>query len=226
MKKQKSIIISLVFLIICVSIFLFVKYRNIESHKPIATINEHQKDLEKIKEIVKIGKDEVIYGSKDAKIDIIEYASYSCSHCATFHKNIIPKLEKELFSKNKVRLILRPYPLDEPSLKASMLVKCVKKKNRKKFIKALFSTQKNWAFNKNYPERLENLAKIMGLSGIKFHNCMSNSKIEEEILKSRLEASNVLMISSTPTLIINGQKYIGPISSQELIKYVNNLLVN
>ena len=37
----------------------------------------------------------ITVGNKDAKITIIAFESLTCSHCANFHKNVLPKLKKE-----------------------------------------------------------------------------------------------------------------------------------
>ena len=37
----------------------------------------------------------IISGNENAKITIIVYESLTCSHCATFHKDVYPQLKKE-----------------------------------------------------------------------------------------------------------------------------------
>ena len=37
---------------------------------------------------------EMALGPADAKVTIIEYASLTCSHCATFHQTTYPELKK------------------------------------------------------------------------------------------------------------------------------------
>ena len=36
---------------------------------------------------------EMVQGDLDAPIEIIEYASFTCPHCATFHVDVYPKLK-------------------------------------------------------------------------------------------------------------------------------------
>ncbi len=50
------------------------------------------------------------------------------------------------------------------------------------------------------------------------------SRLEEEILKKRMKAFEAYNINSTPSLIINGQLYIGQKNWYELSEYLNNLL--
>ena len=60
------------FLIICI-FFIFSKY-----------------------EIVKATTEEENFlGNKDAKVMVIEYASMTCGHCATFHNKVFPKLKEK-----------------------------------------------------------------------------------------------------------------------------------
>ena len=37
-------------------------------------------------------------GDKEAPVTIIEYASFTCPHCATFHIEVLPKLKTEYTS--------------------------------------------------------------------------------------------------------------------------------
>ena len=43
-------------------------------------------------ELLKIQEEDLVMGDLNAPITIIEYASLSCPHCASFHKNIYKKL--------------------------------------------------------------------------------------------------------------------------------------
>ena len=51
-------------------------------------------------------------GNKDAKVTIITYESFTCSHCADFHKNVYPKLKKEFIDAGLVKIEFRHFPLD------------------------------------------------------------------------------------------------------------------
>ncbi len=66
---------------------------------------------------------EIIIGKIDAKIAIIEYASMTCGHCASFHKNVLPALREKYLDTGKARLIFREFPLEDLAVAASMLSK-------------------------------------------------------------------------------------------------------
>ena len=69
--------------------------------------------------------EDMIKGASDAKVTIIEYASFTCPHCATFHKDIFPKLKKEYIDTGKVKFIYREVYFDAPGLWAGLLARCV-----------------------------------------------------------------------------------------------------
>ena len=57
-----------------------------------------------------------VLGSPDAPVEVIEYASLTCHHCATFHNEVLPQVKKEFIDTGKVRLVYRDFPLDRVGL--------------------------------------------------------------------------------------------------------------
>lgn len=161
--------------------------------------------------LVKEEASDIILGNKNATITVIEYASLSCPHCAEFYSNGFSKLKADYLDTNKIKFIYRDFPLNQPALAAGMLALCQvddKSADAEKyynFLKVLFRTQESWAYVDNFNEKLKTIAKLDGMSDEKIDNCMSNKKLQEQILKSRLSAANLLQIESTPTFIVNGE---------------------
>jgi protein-disulfide isomerase len=174
-------------------------------------------------ELLQIKDLDVVIGDVDAPITIFEYASYSCSHCANFASRVYPQIKSEYIDKGRVRFVLRDFPLDEPSLRASQLTRCVAKDSYEALSKTLFVERQNWAYAKDFPEKLENIAKILGISGEDFHKCMENKELEEKILGYRYEVAAAYNVASTPTLIINGRKYEGEKSFDAISTYLNQI---
>ncbi|MBL6785424.1 MAG: DsbA family protein [Rickettsiales bacterium] len=179
---------------------------------------------QKINELMQVKDIDVVFGDENAPITMIEYASYSCSHCANFSLRVFPDIKEEFIDTGKVKFILRDFPLDEPSLRASQLSRCINKDGYAALSKTLFQQRQNWAFSKDFPEKLENIAKIIGVSGKQFHDCMADKELEEKILNYRYNVSNTFNISSTPSFIINGKKYNGNNSFSAMSEYLMKLL--
>src|SRR5690242_1239285 len=55
---------------------------------------------------------DIILGSTEAPVTIIEYASMSCPHCARFALVTFPEIRKRYIDTGKVRFIFREFPLD------------------------------------------------------------------------------------------------------------------
>jgi protein-disulfide isomerase len=150
---------------------------------------------------------DVVFGNESAPITIIEYASFGCSHCADFAKSVFPDVEDKLIKTSKANFVLRSFPLDAPSLMASVLVNCVPKSDYYKFAKTLFQTNQKWAYTKKYKEELLNIFRASGYDAQKFDECTNDKKLEESILKVRLNGSKKYKIASTPSFIINSKNY-------------------
>ena len=50
-----------------------------------------------------------ILGSDNSENIIVEYASLTCPHCATFHGDVFPRIKSELVDTGKVKYIFRDY---------------------------------------------------------------------------------------------------------------------
>ncbi len=152
---------------------------------------------------------DIVMGSTDAKVVMVEYSSLSCPHCAHFQKDIFPDIKENYIDTGKVLFIHRDFPLDEPALRGAMLAHCAGPDRFYTFVKVLFDKQESWAYQKNFLEILENIAKLGGISGEKFQSCMQDKALEDSVVESKLAASNTLDIVSTPTFFINGKKHSG-----------------
>lgn len=165
--------------------------------------------------LLKILPSDIVIGDQDAPITIIEYASLSCPHCASFYSEGYSKLKSEYIVTGKVKFAYRDFPLNQPALVAGVLALCqvndpkVDAQKYYDFVKVLFRTQEVWAFSEDFSAKLETIAKLDGMSSEKFNNCIKDKVLQERVLKSRLEASRLLQISSTPTFFINGESISG-----------------
>ena len=51
-----------------------------------------------------------VLGRADAPVTVIEYASFTCSHCADFHNTVLPAFKAKYIDTGKVRLVHRNLP--------------------------------------------------------------------------------------------------------------------
>ncbi len=159
-----------------------------------------------------------LLGKPDAPITIIEYASMTCPHCASFHRETLPTIKKNWIDTGKARLVYRDYPLDGLALRAATLAGCVEGDAYFAFVDALFSGQQIWARAGDPMAALSQIARLAGMDQKTFESCISNNNEMDRILKQQADASKAFDIRSTPSFLINGEKVTGGRSAEEFEK--------
>ena len=164
-----------------------------------------------LEELMKPGPlPELVLGNVDAPITVVEYASMTCSHCATFHNNVLPALKQKYIDTGKVRLVFREFPLDPLAAGASRLARCAGGEKTFPLISALFQTQEAWAFGRGDPKpELFKVAKQAGFTQESFDKCLADQKLFDDINAVRTRGAETFGVSSTPTFFINGKKLAG-----------------
>src|SRR6266480_7139278 len=168
--------------------------------------------------VLHITPDDRVLGNPDAPITIVEYASLGCPHCAHFTNDVLPEIKKAWIDTGKAKLVLRDFPLDEPSLRAAMIARCAPPERFYAFADTFFASQEKWLGARDYREALARLAKLGGMSREEFDNCLKNTALENKIVEGRLIASKELDVNSTPTFFINGTKFTGAPTVEEFDK--------
>lgn len=168
-----------------------------------------------------------VMGSPTAPLVMVEYASMTCPHCAHFHATVLPVLQKNYIDTGKLRYTLRQFPLNEPALKAAMLLYCVGEQSNDKyftFAKVLFDAQSKWAFDSNYMSGLETIATVGGLSKDQFLNCTVNTEREMAALKRKKESADALKIPHTPFIYIGGEAFDGERTPEIVSQFIDKKL--
>ena len=175
-------------------------------------------------ELAKPGPEgDMALGSDKAPVTIIEYASMTCPHCAAFENQVFPKLKEKYIDTGKVRFIMREYPLDRLAAAAFMLARCAGPEKYNPLIETLFQQQQKWAVRDPIPPLLA-IAKQAGFTQQSFDTCINDAALLKKIQDVRDRASSKFKVDATPTFFINGQRYSGEISIQEIDKILEPLL--
>lgn len=165
-----------------------------------------------------------ILGNKDAKVTIIEFASYTCSHCGEFHRNTFPEIKKNYIDTGKVRFILRPMPLDNLALAVAKLTFCVPQDRYYNFAGAFFNSQNAWVPAPDRLAALKNIAQMGGMTSQQFDDCLKNEQVQKDVLAMDNLAKNGLNVTSTPSFYINGELVKGAQPFTEFAKIIDKKL--
>ncbi|NVK20218.1 MAG: DsbA family protein [Methylocystaceae bacterium] len=152
---------------------------------------------------------EAVMGDENAPVTIIEYASYTCSHCADFHNNVLPQIKKDYVDTGKVKVIFRDFPFERLGATAAVLSRCVDPMRYLGFNSLLMKQQQQWAYSKNPIDGLFKLAKLAGMSQEKIDSCLADEKLLDKIIAVRKAAMDEHGFDSTPSFLINGEKVVG-----------------
>ena len=168
--------------------------------------------------------EEIILGADDAPITVVEYASMTCGHCANFHINTWPTIEKNYVETGKVRFILREFPFDPRAAAAFMLARCAPGGKYFPMVDLLFKQQDVWARAENARQPLENIAKLAGFTQESFQACLTDQKLLDDINTVRERGASEFGVNATPTFFINGKKYSGALTVEQMSAIFDALL--
>jgi len=163
-------------------------------------------------------------GDPKAPVTIIEFASLTCPHCASFHVNTLPELEKRYIDTGKVRLVLRDFPLDEVALKAAVIAHCAGPDRYPQFVQVFFAQQAVWARSNNPEQALRQLAQLGGLGADKIDACLADKSLEDAILQARLDGQQKYNLESTPSFIIDGKTHSGDQGVEKFVELIDPLI--
>ena len=168
-----------------------------------------------------------VIGNPAARVKLVEYASYTCPHCAAFAAESAPVLKEQMIRSGAVSLEYRHLIRDGLDLGAAILARCTGPRGFAATSAYIFATQDKWlmrgiAFQEANGQRiamyprlgqlraladgagLTAMIQAHGLSPVAIDACFADGAEVDRIV--RLTSSAPAGVNSTPTFFINGQK--------------------
>lgn len=153
---------------------------------------------------------EMTQGAEDAPITIVEYASYTCPHCASFHQGPYKNLKAEYIDTGKVKFIYREAYFDRYGLWASMIARCGGQERFFGITDLIYAGQSDWV-RAGEPaaivEELRKIGRLAGLDNDQLETCLQDGDKARTLVawyEQNIEADD---IRSTPAFIIDGDKH-------------------
>lgn len=149
-------------------------------------------------------------GKADAPITVVEYASVTCVHCASWHESVWPKIQSDYIDTGKVRFIYREFPT--PPMRQAragfLIANCADESKFFANIGLQYERQESLmagARSGRSGEDYMALAKAAGLNEQEYMACLQN---EEEVarLDAVVQGGFDAGVSATPSFFINGVK--------------------
>ncbi|WP_170479270.1 DsbA family protein [Ruegeria arenilitoris] len=152
---------------------------------------------------------EMVQGAADAPVEIIEYASYTCPHCANFHQGAYKKLKKDFIDTGKVKFTYREVYFDRYGLWASMVARCAGPEKFFGITDLIYEGQSEWTRAGGPTEIVDELRKIGRLAGIdnkQLDACLQDGTRAQTLVAWYQENAERDDIRATPSFIVNGKK--------------------
>lgn len=165
-----------------------------------------------------------VKGSEDAPVTIVEYASMTCGHCRNFHINTLPELEERYINDGKVRMILREFPFDPRAAAGFMLARCAPNNAYFPMVDVLFRQFDNWVRVENARAPLQDIARMAGFTQESFEACLTDQALLDDVNAVRQRGADEFGVSATPTFFINGKRYAGALTIDQMSAIIDPLL--
>jgi len=167
-----------------------------------------------------------VIGNPNAKVRLVEYLSYTCSHCARYAGDSAAKLKAGPIKAGAVAVELRNAVRDRVDFAAALAARCGGPQSFAGHHEALFAgfesiMTKMEAYEATSPAkvadpnegvkvvaRASGIADIMagrGVTGAALDTCLTDKAAQTAVLGMTNEAWQVRRIAGTPSFLINGK---------------------
>ncbi len=153
---------------------------------------------------------EMTLGAEDAPVTVIEYASFTCPHCAAFHREVMPRLRADYIDTGKVRLIYREVYFDRFGLWAGMIARCGGPERYFGVVGLLYEKQRDWLGSGDPATVAANLRTLgisAGLEAEAIDVCMADGEMAQAMVAVFQQNATADGVQSTPTFLVNGEKH-------------------
>jgi len=154
---------------------------------------------------------DMVMGDADAAVEVVEYASYTCPHCARFHSDVFKQLKENYIDTGKVKFVYREVYFDLPGLWASMVARCDGGEQRFFGISnIIYDKQREWTASGDpaiISQELQKIGLTAGLTQETLDVCMSDAQQAQSLMGWYRENADRDEVTGTPSFLINGEKY-------------------
>jgi len=147
-------------------------------------------------------------GPADAKVQVLEYASASCSHCARFNNTVFPAFKAKYIDTGKVHYTLKEFltPPEEVAAAGFLMARCAGKDKYFTVLDAIYKNQAEMFQTQDYRGVLLRIAQSSGMTEDQFNKCVSDPDALKALNARVQKAINDDKISGTPTFVVNGKQ--------------------
>ncbi len=169
---------------------------------------------------------DIVLGDENAPVTVIEYASFTCPHCARFHQNTWPEFKTNYIDTGKVKFIMREVYFDRFGLWASEIARCAGPAGFYPLADQFLKAQSKWTSvpQDQIKNELKKIGRLNGLSNEAMDQCMDDDAFGKTLFDNYEKNARADDVQSTPTFIINGDKVSGNMPYPEFSALIDKYL--
>lgn len=165
-----------------------------------------------------------VLGDPESAVTVIEYASPTCVHCATFHNDVYPQFKAEYVDTGKIKFVLRPFARNVQDHAVFMLAEAAGDERYHEVVNTYFRTYDQWARSERQGDAILAIAKQLGFTEQSYEAALTNQDLFTAMETMREQALNEFNLEGTPTFYINGKQLTGGKTLEELKAEIDPLL--
>ncbi|MEX0798265.1 MAG: thioredoxin domain-containing protein [Bacteriovoracaceae bacterium] len=169
----------------------------------------------------KIRTDELIRGTKDAPITLVEYSDFECPYCTRGYKTVMELLEKY---EGKIQFVYKHLPLSfhPNAMPASQYYEAIRLQNEDKAVKFHDELFENQSKIKQGEKYFKSLAKKLGVDMKKLAKDVNSQKVKDRIEGDLKEAAK-FGFQGTPGFLLNGIPVKGAYPTSHFVDLIKKL---
>lgn len=175
-----------------------------ETLLPVGAANAQAADTGAAPEVL-----EMTLGNPDAPVTLIEYASFTCPHCRTFHERVMPELKANYIDPGRINYVYREVYFDRFGLWAGMVARCAGPDRYFGVVDLIYAQQATWTQGApaEVAENLRRIGRTAGLTNEELDACLTDQAMAQAMLATYEANTAIHDIPGTPTLIINDEMH-------------------
>lgn len=147
-------------------------------------------------------------GQADAPVEIIEYGSFTCPHCATFEQEVFPQIKENYIDTGKVKFTFREAYFNKYDMWASLMARCGGEMKYFGIVDMIYETQNEWARQSTEAGVADAIRKMGLQAGIgqeQLDACMQDGETLQALVGWYQQNVEEDGFNSTPSFMIDGE---------------------
>ncbi len=148
-----------------------------------------------------------ILGRADAPVTVVEYASFTCPHCARWHTEVLPELKARFIDAGKVRLVFRDLPTAPAQVAAAAagIVRCAAPERAHAVADSLMRGQAAALAAGDAAPWFDAAIATSGRTREQVETCLADPATLASIQAS-VQGANAAHVQGTPSFFVNGRR--------------------